>query len=137
VPSDGEIVRRLLVFLEDRSALAYEHHRRTISGHVVESVLRIRDELTTALRDLAPDSGATHSVRALRDACRVFLDRVGAERSFEYEPEFILALGELRGIFAIYVRALADTYGITVHGPLAVLLHAADREAEGSSDASI
>ncbi len=46
-----------------------------------------------------------------------------------------MALGELRGIFAVYGRALADTYAITVHGPLAALLHAADRADELTEEA--
>lgn len=135
VPTDAEIVRRLLVFLEDRRALSYEHHREDI-GHVVASVLRIREEMTKTLQDLAPNSGASQSVRALRDACLVFLDRVDRERVWGYDPEFIVALGELRGIFAVYVRGLADAYGLTVHGPLAVLLRAADRLGEAADEIS-
>lgn len=125
VATDGEIVRRLLVFLEDRRALAYEHYREDI-GYVVQSVLQIRDELVKTLQALTPDSGANRSVRALRGACVAFLDRVDGNRPWGYDPEFLIALGELRGIFALYVRALAEQYQMEIHGPLARLLLAAD-----------
>lgn len=124
MPTDGDIVRRLLVFLEDRRALSSPSETE-IAGWVVESVLRIREELTKTLQELAPESGANHSVRALRAACLTFLDRVGTPDG-QWLPNFPIALGELRGVFAIYVRILADHYGITVHGPLAETLRAAD-----------
>lgn len=135
VSSDAEIVRRLLVFLEDRRALAYEHFREDM-GHVVESVLRIREELVKVLQELAPDSGAARSVRVMRDACLVFLDQTQGAPEWGLDPRFISALSELRTIFALYCRALADRYEVTVHGPLAEVLRAldqADDAAEGGA----
>jgi hypothetical protein len=132
VSTDAEIVRRLIVFLEDRRALAYDHHREDV-GYVVESVLRIREKLTEALQQLAPESGANRSVRALRDACLVFLDHVDG-RSWVHDPDFLMALGELRGVFLVYVRLLADEYGITVHGPLAPILRGADGDHEAADE---
>jgi hypothetical protein len=119
--TDGEVARRLVVFLEDRRALTQDHHREDV-GYVVESVLRIREQLTKTLQELAPKSGADHSVRAMRDACLLFLDRVDGHQWAQ--PEFFVALGELRAVFAIYVRALAERYDIDVHGPLGGLLYA-------------
>jgi hypothetical protein len=129
IPSDGEIVRRLLVFLEDRRALAYDHHREDV-GYVVDSILEIRRNLTGALQDLASESGANRAVRALRDACLVFLDHVDGRQAWGYNPDFIMALGELRGVFVVYVRVLADRYNITIHGPLAPVLRDADLDEE-------
>lgn len=129
VESDAEIVRRLLVFLEDRRALAYDHHREDM-GYVVESVLLIREKLVTALQELAPDSGAAHSVRVMRDACLVFLDRTRGEPQWGFDAAFVSALSELRTIFSLYCRALADRYEVTIHNPLLLALDEADEAAE-------
>ena len=129
VASDAEIVRQLLIFLENRRALAYEHFREDM-GHVVQSVLRIREELVNVLQELAPDSGAARSVRVMRDACLVFLDHTQGAPEWGFDPRFISALNELRTIFALYCRALADHYEVTVHGPLAEVLNALDHADE-------
>lgn len=131
VKTDEEVVRQLIVFLEDRRALAYDHHREDV-GYVVRSVLEIRSRLSFALQELTPDSAASQSVRALRDQCLTFLDRVDGTEGTVFHPDFIGALGELRGVFLVYVRMLADRYGITVHGPLAPVLIDADLADEAS-----
>jgi hypothetical protein len=121
VLTDSKIVHRLVIFLEDRRALTYDHYREDV-GYVVESVLKIRTQLTEILQELAPDSGACRSVYALRAACRRFLDRVDGKSGWGSNPEFFVALGEMRGVFALYVRTLVEQYRITVHGPLRRLL---------------
>jgi hypothetical protein len=63
----------------------------------------------------------------MRDACLVFLDQTQGAAEWGSDPRFISALSELRTIFALYCRALADRYEVTVHGPLAQVLHALDR----------
>ena len=131
--TDGEIVRQLLVFLEDRRALSYSNMRED-DRYVTESVLKIRAELTETLRRLTPESGAAKSVRALRDACLDYLDRTQGLPDFTMDSRFINALGELRRIFATYLRILADRYQITVEWPLAALLNDADGDdAEGGA----
>ena len=132
--TDADIVRRLVVFLEDRRALAYGTHRED-AGHVVSSVLQIRIELTNTLKELAPTSGASQTVRTLRDACLVFLDRTNDMGDRGYDGEFADDLRELQDVFGYGVRGLADAYDITVHAPLAVLLEAIDA-AEDSADGS-
>lgn len=126
VESEGEVVRQLIVYLEDRRAL-YEHHHLEMGYHVVQSVLDIRRELTDTLQRLSADSGAAFSVRAMRDACHNFL-RVsqGPPPAWGMNEEVIMALGELRGVFAVYVSGLADHYRIKVHGPLARVLGAVE-----------
>lgn len=124
VESEGEIVRQLIVYLEDRRAL-YEHHHFEIGYHVVQSVLDMRRELTRTLQRLSANSGAAYAVRAMRDACHNFL-RVGDSPPMWGRDETLtLGLGELRGVFAVYVSGLADHYGIEVHEPLASVLVAA------------
>lgn len=127
--TDAQVVRRLIVFLEDRRALAYGRHRAN-RDHVVASILTIRDELTSALQELAPQSGANRSVRALREATLRFLDRVPSNDEPQEGGDFAQALSELQADVAVYVRLLADRYEVTVDGPLAQLLRAADDEDE-------
>jgi hypothetical protein len=134
VTTDAEIIRRLLVLLEDRRVLSYPPESANVS-HVVASVIRIRDELTGTLQELAAQSGAALSVRALRDACRGFLDCVDdSERLANHDDEFVAALDGLQSEFADYVRLLADRYAIHIYGSLADLLQLAD-EAEAEAQA--
>lgn len=126
VKSDAEIVRRLLVLLEDRRALSYPPERANVK-YVVASVIRVREELTSTLQELAAQSGAARSVRALREAARAFLDHVDDSGRLEnHHEEFVTALDQLQSEFANYVRVLADRYTIEVLGSLADLLNAAD-----------
>jgi hypothetical protein len=130
-PSDADVVRGLLVFLEDRRALAYGHIREDVE-HVVSSVLEIRKELIKTLRALTPDSGASRSIRRLREACVAFLDRNGSRQTQQFDNEFVASLRELQAEFVHWVRVLADEYRIDVDGPLAALLiEADDAEREG------
>lgn len=122
--SEGEIVRQLIVFLEDRRAL-YEPYDCEVPHHVVDSVFQIRAELTETLRRLSGDSGAALSVRALRDACINFLRATGHSRGWGLDLTFAIALGQLRGVFAVYVGGLTDHYRIAIHGPLTSVVEAA------------
>jgi hypothetical protein len=101
--SEREIVRELIVFLEDRRALSAPEALE-VEGHVVESVLRIRAELTRTLQRLSGDSGAAVSVRALRDSCHAFLYAIQGRSHFSgFDYRFLVDLGQLRGVFAVYV----------------------------------
>lgn len=122
VDLEAETVRQLVVFLEDRRAL-YQSHHREVSSHVIDSVLQIRANLTAALQQLSPKSGAANAMRAMRSACAHFLDET-SQADWGYDSGFVLALGELRGVFAVYLGALVDHYGITVHGELERMLRA-------------
>jgi hypothetical protein len=134
VVGDAAKVRQLLVFLEDRRALTDDHRREDVS-YVVDSVFKIREQLTETLQELAPNSGASNAVRALRDACLVFLNRVdsGDPGDRYFNPDFPLALGELRQEFAKYLLALVDHYKVSVHGPLETLIASASVEKPGGS----
>jgi hypothetical protein len=132
VPTDADIVRELIIFLEDRRALAYDRRNPEDVEHVTASVLRTREELPKELQRLAKNSGANHAVRAMRDACRQFLDMTrGTPRFGAMNRDFVVALGQLRQSCGLHVRELADRYEIEVHPPLAEVLLALD-EAEAA-----
>ncbi len=138
-PADErEIVRGLLTALEDRRVLFVPHHLEVIS-QVTSSVLQIREVLTKTLQALPETSRAAGSVRAMRAACRRFLEEPppefcdlvrwhGARHSSDEEgsPSFFVALGELRAAFGTHIAALAYQYGLDVEADLASILPFSD-----------
>jgi hypothetical protein len=72
-PSDTEIVRKLLLFLEDKRAL-YSSFDLEIVSQVEYSLHQIRDECTKALQLLPKNAFASMPIRAIRQACRCFHD---------------------------------------------------------------
>ncbi|HBO42644.1 MAG TPA: hypothetical protein DD670_01650 [Planctomycetaceae bacterium] len=89
---ERETVRKLLSFLEDRRAL-YAAYCLEIWNEVVQSVLRIRDELAKALQSLPDVSNAIGSVKAMRAACRKFL----TEPHPEFMPTPLSTIAQKRG----------------------------------------
>lgn len=125
-----QVARRVVVFLEDRRVL-YVPSEMEVPYHCVQSVLEIRQFLTTELQLLDRDSEIAESLRALRAACRKFMDIVGArqdiilfgaEKNHWASWEFNGALGELRGVFGIHIARLAAAYGFDVEDELASIL---------------
>jgi len=98
-----KVVRGLLAFLEDRRVL-YNPYNIEIEREVSESVLEIRRELTRAIQALPEDSPAAPALRAMRAACREYLD--GFQR-LPHHMGFMLALGELRAHFGLQIAFLA------------------------------
>lgn len=130
------VAKRVLAFLEDRRVL-YVPSEMEQPEHGVQSVLRIREFLTSELGQLVEDEGQlSQSLRAMRAACRKFLDTVGPQdgpavrNGFHHGHHaswaFNQALGEMRGVFGIYVAILAAAYGLNVEGGLASILPIAD-----------
>ena len=137
-PADQrEIVRQLLAALEDRRVLFVPYDLEVVS-QVTSSVLQLRKLLTETLQALPGTAEAAGSVRAMRAACRKFLEephpdfcnllpRNGPGRlSEEGSPAFFVALGEMRATFGIHVAALAYQYDIDVEAELASILPSVD-----------
>jgi len=135
-PPESEVViaRRVFTFLEDRRVL-FVPSMMEVPDHCVRSVLEIRHYLTDELQALAAEGGLSESLRAMRAACRKFLDRIGRDDAIIRfgghmghwaSWEFNGSLGELRGVFGIHVARLAASYGIDVEDDLASILPASD-----------
>jgi len=79
-PTDLEVsaARRVIAFLEDRRVL-YAPEEMEVASHCVDSVLEIRRFLSAELGKLETKSEFAASLRAMRAACRKFLDRVGVD----------------------------------------------------------
>ncbi len=101
----------------------------------------MRKYLTAELGGLAADEEPAPHLRAMRAACRKFLDSVqeddGGRRSYRRHWGsglgnwiFNSALGELREIIGIHVAALAAQHGLDVEGDLTAILPAEDKQEE-------
>jgi len=120
--SERVIIRSLLVFLEDRRAL-YNPFAFEMEHEVARSVLEIRTTLTDVLQRLPESSNALQNIRAMRAACREYLDGSRDENGMRWRHSGFLAhLGRLRTIFGYHIAQLAVMYGIDVEGELAKIL---------------
>jgi hypothetical protein len=136
-PPEAErtVAKRLITFLEDRRVL-YSPSEMERPDHCVQSVLEIRKSLTTEIGKLDEKSDLTASIRAMRAACRKFLDtvqgdegrivRFGAQFGHYASWTFNSALGEMRGVFGIHIAKLATAYGVDVEDDLAAVIPGED-----------
>lgn len=129
--SETAAARRVVAFLEDRRVL-YNPGEMEVPAHCVSSVLQIRHFLTAEIGSLGGKSELGASLRAMRAACRKFLDAVGGEDSeialHAREPghyaswTFYGALGEMRGVFGIHLARVAALFRIDIEDELAAIL---------------
>lgn len=127
-PSERQIVRETFVFLEDRRVL-YNDFAYEMESEVVDSVLAIRAELTAALKRLPEASEAAPSFRAMRAACREYLDGTRGHRGHWNHFTFTTQLGRLRAMVGVQVAYLAVKYGIDLEGELVRVIPAEFRDA--------
>ncbi|WP_449412073.1 DUF6650 family protein [Pandoraea soli] len=129
--TERAVAQRVIAFLEDRRVL-YSPSEVEVPEHCVHSIIEIRHSMTRELGALDRKSSIAQSLSSMRAACRKFLETVqaderrfiqfGATRGHYASWVFISALGELRGVFGIYLAALALAYGLDVEAPLAAIL---------------
>lgn len=132
-PSDAEIVRRFLVFLEDRRVL-YNPMDLEVPSQVEHSIHQIREECTRTLQVLASSVFAVKPIRSIREAGRRFHGDENEEFRFfergnhpqEGSPGFFTALGAFRATVGQQVALLAAYYDIDIEGDLAAVLPSMD-----------
>ena len=119
VPTEPErkVVRDVLTFFEDRRVL-YNPCAWELAQEVSDSVLRIREVLTDAIQRLGEDSHAAPAMRAMRAACREYLD--GSRHHFSHDLS--IGLGRLRALFGLQIAFLAIQYGINLEDDLASII---------------
>jgi len=130
-PPEPEIMvaRRVLAFLEDRRVL-YNPYHLEVEDQCVQSVVRIRESLTSEIGQLSDGSKLGEHLRAIRAACRKFLNGTtpGSRRVHRphwdgpFGSQFFTALGELRASIGLRIGAIALMYGLDVEGELASVL---------------
>ena len=132
-PPEAECIaaKRVIAFLEDRRVL-YVPSEVELPHRCVESVLRMREYLTSEIGKISGDTELSRSLKAMRASCRKFLSAVESDdrRIIQFGSEsghyaswvFISALGELRGVFGIHIAHLAAAHGLDVEDDLASIL---------------
>jgi hypothetical protein len=131
-----DIVRRLVAFLEDRRAL-YVDYVMEFGPWVEKSVLETRAELTDVLKRCPEEQALTEPIRAMRTACRKFLDRMGSPSSKQrrfYPNDALMwqALGEMRGVFGLHLARLCAGFGVDVEPELAAIFPDADTDSKAT-----
>lgn len=128
--AERDEVRKMLAFLEDRRVL-YVPHNLEVPGEVERSVQEIRKRCTDALGIVSERSPSLKAIRAMRAACRRFLEEPHADfrnyqsrdhGRFQDQLGFFAALGELRSRIGIQIAALASWYEIEIEPELASIL---------------
>lgn len=136
---DRVVVRDVITTLEDKRAL-YSLAVWEDPNHVVQSILKIREELTAALKRISDGSPAKDAFRIMRASARDFLTLTSA-KAFENkrgmmshhgdifeQEEFFVELGKLRAVFGQQVAILGYLYGVDIEEHLSSILPpAADR----------
>jgi hypothetical protein len=115
--AECDVVRNLLVFLEDRRALFNEFPLET-QNEVEGSVQKIREKLTEAIAALPENSEAVASFRAMRLACREYLDSLKKQMY----NQWLIDLGRLRGVFGYQCVLLAVKFGVDIEPQLASIV---------------
>ena len=142
--TERDLAQEIISYLEDRRVL-YNPSIVESPHHCVESVLQIREFLTSNIGKMDQDSELTKSLRAMRAACRKFLDRSGYNEGpflirlgdhMGRSWDFITAVGELRGVFGIHLAKIAVAYGIDVEEDLASIIPELDIDYNSLQDAN-
>jgi hypothetical protein len=108
--------RQLLVHLAEQRVL-WNRYDKAIASFVVQFVLDMRERLSADLEGLSTDSVLGEGSRAMRAACRKFLEENQSPRSgygSPYEAQLHSTLGELRALFGIHVARIACAYDLEV-----------------------
>jgi len=132
-PTDKrKIAQRLIAFLEDRRAL-YQPYYLEHGPWVTNSILEIRRELTDNLKSCPQDDTLVEPLRAMRAACRKYLDAVDPHthrlrHAYQGELFFASALGELRGVFGLHLARISVSFGVDVEPELASMFPTAHKE---------
>jgi hypothetical protein len=135
--AERDLVRAFLTFLEDRRVLFVAYHLE-VHGEVEHSVHEIRRQCTETLTTLSEQSRAVPPLRAIRAACRRFLDEPRQDfrnlfardfGDFRDSAGFFTALGELRATVGAQIAILAVLYNIELEAELATIVPAEDDEA--------
>ena len=125
-----ETARKAITFLEDKRVL-YVVFELESPRHCMASAIQIREFLTTLMFDLEDKSELANIFRAMRSACRRFLDGVQGQWYFdkgrgEIETDlgmggqihFYNAMGELRATMGILIARIIVMHGLSFEGQL-------------------
>ena len=122
-PSQKQIAREVIIYLEDKRVL-YNPSELENPAHCITAVNQIREFLTRTIKRLDDTDELSLELREMRSAARKFTDR-GQEldrrfgRGAGFDQDFFSALGEMRGVFGVYLKRTARKYDLKVEDGLA------------------
>jgi hypothetical protein len=127
------IVREFLIFLEDRRALYSPRCHAKVDDRVVQSVNAIREKATKALAALDDESSAVRPLRAIRMACKQYLDDRNeiflTANTYNFDREkWSAALDRLQVTVGAHIAILALMHEIKLEPELATILPASNDE---------
>ncbi|MEM9859349.1 MAG: DUF6650 family protein [Bacteroidota bacterium] len=130
--SSRNVAKRILSKLEDRRVL-YSPFELEIPTACIKSIREIRYLLTDELSQMDEDEELTNSIRALRSSCRKFLSKT-EKLDIQSIPGttisdwiFLSSLGELRGVFGIYIAKISLSYGIDIEENIVKIIPEEDK----------
>src|SRR3989442_524615 len=106
-PTDVELARTLMVFLQQRGALFMPYHSE-VPFYVMDSIKEIRTFLTQLQAGLSPESPLDPIVESINHACRHFMNTTSVHGTME---ELAFGLGALRKIVGLNIGELERIYG--------------------------
>jgi hypothetical protein len=126
------VVRDVITALEDKRAL-YSQAVWEEPTHVIQSLFKIRDELTNGLKRVGDKSPAKDAFRIMRATCRDFLTLTSTQalqhrhgmmrgKNMWEQEQFFIELGKLRSVFGQQLAVLGYLYGIDIEESLATIL---------------
>ena len=116
--------RQVLLHLAEQRVL-WDPYDMAIGSFVTQSILDMRERLSGELEGLSRDSVLAEGLRAMRAACRMFLDENQSPRSGygpPYEAQLHSTLGELRALFGTHIARIACAYNLEVDAHLEGIL---------------
>lgn len=132
---ESKIAEKVIIYLEDKRVL-YNPYDLEMPDHCIQSVDDIRKFLTEQLFDAKKDGELSYNLRAMRSACRKFLDmttmnsnyfsrqngRVDSNLGMGGQMLFYSGIGELRGTFGVLIAQVLVMYGIDCESELLTIL---------------
>ena len=129
---DKEVAQQTIIELENRRVLFGDRH----SGdemYCVNSANEIRHFLTGQISAAKPGKDLANSLRAMRAACRKFVDAAGpnADNFHPGWPEnsrFVVSLGELRTLIGVQVARIAAQFDLPIEEELKTIVPPTDED---------
>lgn len=106
--TEKDVIRELFIYLEDRRVL-FNPYDLESPNYVIQSIIQIRDYLTKILIRPDEDSNLSEYIRKMRAACRKLMDTNPEHSHYGgiiERAQFFACLGEVRGVFGIYLKDL-------------------------------
>lgn len=127
-PTQKQIAREVIIYLEDKRVL-YNASQLENPDHCITAVIQIREFLTRTIKRLSDADELSSELRVIRNAARKFTDKdqdmkMHFGRGAGFDQEFFSALGEMRGVFGIYLEKIANRYALKVEDGLASIFTA-------------